>query len=76
MMEMSALNHLMSTHVLQQAQQIQYLYDQVYDSSKLAFLYYQFICSTCCILFSICENKHIDCQNLPKMDNGHMKQDR
>ncbi|CAO2177517.1 unnamed protein product, partial [Urochloa humidicola] len=28
MMEMSALNHLMSTHVLQQAQQIQYLYDQ------------------------------------------------
>jgi hypothetical protein len=29
MMEMSALNHLMSTHVLQQAQQIQYLYDQV-----------------------------------------------
>jgi syntaxin 18 len=31
MMEMSALNHLMSTHVLQQAQQIQYLYDQVWD---------------------------------------------
>lgn len=29
MIEMSALNHLMSTHVLQQAQQIQYLYDQV-----------------------------------------------
>uniref|UniRef100_A0A0A8Y700 Pco135291a n=1 Tax=Arundo donax TaxID=35708 RepID=A0A0A8Y700_ARUDO len=29
MMEMSALNHLMSTYVLQQAQQIQYLYDQV-----------------------------------------------
>ncbi|KAL5650172.1 hypothetical protein ACJX0J_040981, partial [Zea mays] len=28
MIEMSALNHLMSTHVLQQAQQIQYLYDQ------------------------------------------------
>jgi syntaxin 18 len=31
MIEMSALNHLMSTHVLQQAQQIQYLYDQVGD---------------------------------------------
>ncbi|KAL8487086.1 hypothetical protein ACS0TY_023680 [Phlomoides rotata] len=29
MVEMSALNHLMSTHVLQQAQQIEYLYDQV-----------------------------------------------
>ena len=29
MVEMSALNHLMSTHVLQQAQQIGYLYDQV-----------------------------------------------
>lgn len=28
MMEMSALNHLMSTHVLQQAQQIEVLYDQ------------------------------------------------
>ena len=29
MVEMSALNHLMSTHVLQQAQQIELLYDQV-----------------------------------------------
>lgn len=29
MVEMSALNHLMSTHVLQQAQQIEYLYEQV-----------------------------------------------
>jgi len=29
MVEMSALNHLMSTHVLRQAQQIEYLYDQV-----------------------------------------------
>ena len=29
MVEMSALNHLMSTHVLQQAQQIEFLYDQV-----------------------------------------------
>lgn len=29
MVEMSALNHLMSTHVLQQAQQIEQLYDQV-----------------------------------------------
>lgn len=29
MVEMSALNHLMSTHVLQQAQQIEVLYDQV-----------------------------------------------
>ncbi|MBA0571397.1 hypothetical protein Golob_004974, partial [Gossypium lobatum] len=28
MVEMSALNHLMSTHVLQQAQQIEHLYDQ------------------------------------------------
>ncbi|KAL0359213.1 UNVERIFIED_CONTAM: syntaxin [Sesamum angustifolium] len=28
MVEMSALNHLMSTHVLQQAQQIEYLYEQ------------------------------------------------
>ncbi|KAI3731125.1 hypothetical protein L1987_62308 [Smallanthus sonchifolius] len=28
MVEMSALNHLLSTHVLQQAQQIEYLYDQ------------------------------------------------
>lgn len=29
MVEMSALNHLMSTHVLQQAHQIEYLYEQV-----------------------------------------------
>ncbi|XP_011036019.1 PREDICTED: syntaxin-81-like isoform X2 [Populus euphratica] len=29
MVEMSALNHLMSTHVLQQAQQIELLYDQI-----------------------------------------------
>ncbi|TQD70820.1 hypothetical protein C1H46_043647 [Malus baccata] len=31
MAEMSALNHLMSTHVLQQAHQIEQLYDQVSD---------------------------------------------
>lgn len=30
MVEMSALNHLMATHVLQQAQQIEVLYDQVW----------------------------------------------
>lgn len=29
MVEMSALNHLMSTHILQQAQQIELLYEQV-----------------------------------------------
>ncbi|XP_022153711.1 syntaxin-81-like [Momordica charantia] len=29
MVEMSALNHLMSTHVLQQAQQIEFLYEQL-----------------------------------------------
>ncbi|CAN6276383.1 unnamed protein product [Urochloa humidicola] len=34
MMEMSALNHLMSTHVLQQAQQIQYLYDQAIEATN------------------------------------------
>lgn len=34
MMEMSALNHLMSTHVLQQAQQIQYLYDQAVEATN------------------------------------------
>ncbi|KAF9674646.1 hypothetical protein SADUNF_Sadunf10G0148500 [Salix dunnii] len=33
MVEMSALNHLMSTHVLQQAQQIELLYEQVGMSS-------------------------------------------
>uniref|UniRef100_A0A6N2M6W8 Uncharacterized protein n=1 Tax=Salix viminalis TaxID=40686 RepID=A0A6N2M6W8_SALVM len=32
MVEMSALNHLISTHVLQQAQQIELLYEQVYAS--------------------------------------------
>ncbi|KAG8390070.1 hypothetical protein BUALT_Bualt01G0045100 [Buddleja alternifolia] len=32
MVEMSALNHLMSTHVLQQAQQIEYLYEQDFDN--------------------------------------------
>ncbi|XP_071732780.1 syntaxin-81-like [Rutidosis leptorrhynchoides] len=34
MVEMSALNHLMSTHVLQQAQQIEYLYDQAVEATK------------------------------------------
>ncbi|KAJ9553509.1 hypothetical protein OSB04_017554 [Centaurea solstitialis] len=34
MVEMSALNHLMSTHVLQQAQQIEYLYDQAIEATK------------------------------------------
>ncbi|BAT15939.1 syntaxin-81 isoform X1 [Oryza sativa Japonica Group] len=34
MIEMSALNHLMSTHVLQQAQQIQYLYDQAVEATN------------------------------------------
>lgn len=29
MVEMSALNHLLSTHVLQQREQIEQLYDQV-----------------------------------------------
>ena len=29
MVEMSALNHLMATHVLQQSQQIEQLYEQV-----------------------------------------------
>ena len=29
MVEMSALNHLMATHILQQAQQVEQLYDQV-----------------------------------------------
>ena len=42
MVEMSALNHLMSTHVLQQAQQIEVLYDQVrYD---ICFPYFFFVC--------------------------------
>ncbi|KAK4583185.1 hypothetical protein RGQ29_026110 [Quercus rubra] len=33
MVEMSALNHLMSTHVLQQAQQIEVLYDQAVEAT-------------------------------------------
>ena len=42
MVEMSALNHLMSTHVLHQAQQIELLYDQVRDD--ICFPYFLFIC--------------------------------
>ncbi|MQL75187.1 hypothetical protein Taro_007575 [Colocasia esculenta] len=34
MVEMSALNHLMSTHVLQQAQQIEHLYEQAIEATK------------------------------------------
>lgn len=34
MVEMSALNHLMSTHVLQQAQQIELLYDQAVEATN------------------------------------------
>ncbi|XP_020573687.1 syntaxin-81 [Phalaenopsis equestris] len=34
MIEMSALNHLMSTHVLQQAQQIELLYEQAVEATK------------------------------------------
>ncbi|KAJ7961370.1 syntaxin-81 [Quillaja saponaria] len=34
MVEMSALNHLMSTHVLQQAQQIELLYEQAVEATK------------------------------------------
>ncbi|XP_010462009.1 PREDICTED: syntaxin-81-like [Camelina sativa] len=34
MVEMSALNHLMATHVLQQAQQIEVLYDQAVEATK------------------------------------------
>nr|XP_034919151.1 syntaxin-81-like [Populus alba]XP_034919152.1 syntaxin-81-like [Populus alba] len=34
MLEMSALNHLMSTHVLQQAQQIELLYEQAVEATK------------------------------------------
>ncbi|KMZ56285.1 Syntaxin 81 [Zostera marina] len=33
MVEMSALNHLMSTHVLQQAHQIEYLYEQAIEAT-------------------------------------------
>lgn len=38
MVEMSALNHLMSTHVLQQAQQIEHLYEQVRNCPPCAVL--------------------------------------
>lgn len=34
MVEISALNHLMSTHILQQAQQIEYLYEQAIEATK------------------------------------------
>nr|AFK37975.1 unknown [Lotus japonicus] len=34
MVEMSALNHLMSTHVLQQAHQIEHLYEQAVEATK------------------------------------------
>ncbi|EPS69472.1 hypothetical protein M569_05295 [Genlisea aurea] len=34
MIEMSALNHLLSTHVLQQAQQIEHLYEQAVEATK------------------------------------------
>ncbi|KAH7839812.1 hypothetical protein Vadar_009140 [Vaccinium darrowii] len=34
MVEMSALNHLMSTHVLQQTQQIEFLYEQAVEATK------------------------------------------
>eukprot|EP00252_Welwitschia_mirabilis_P017214 TRINITY_DN3818_c0_g1_i2.p1 TRINITY_DN3818_c0_g1~~TRINITY_DN3818_c0_g1_i2.p1 ORF type:complete len:314 (-),score=59.99 TRINITY_DN3818_c0_g1_i2:94-1035(-) len=34
MIEMSALNHLFSTHVLQQAQQIEYLYEQAVQATE------------------------------------------
>ncbi|GAB4827541.1 Syntaxin-81 [Ancistrocladus abbreviatus] len=34
MIEMSALNHLMSTHVLQQSQQIENLYEQAVEATK------------------------------------------
>ncbi|KAL3538730.1 hypothetical protein ACH5RR_002096 [Cinchona calisaya] len=34
MVEMSALNHLMSTHVLQQSQQIELLYEQAVEATK------------------------------------------
>lgn len=35
MVEMSALNHLMSTHILHQAQQIEHLYEQVRNFYKI-----------------------------------------
>lgn len=44
MVEMSALNHLMSTHVLHQAQQIELLYEQVR---------YEICLSTCVILLEM-----------------------
>lgn len=53
MVEMSALNHLMATHVLQQAQQIEVLYDQVKDlvtpTHSLMFnaLFYMVVLSLC-----------------------------
>ncbi|XP_078445108.1 syntaxin of plants 81 [Wolffia australiana] len=34
MVEMSALNHLMSTHVLKQTQQIEYLYEQAVEATE------------------------------------------
>ncbi|XP_068654906.1 syntaxin-81 isoform X2 [Aristolochia californica] len=34
MVEVSALNHLMSTHILQQAQQIEYLYEQAVEATN------------------------------------------
>ncbi|KAK2637443.1 hypothetical protein Ddye_032235 [Dipteronia dyeriana] len=34
MVEMSALNHLMSTHILHQTQQIEHLYDQAVEATK------------------------------------------
>ncbi|KAI3915683.1 hypothetical protein MKX01_015508 [Papaver californicum] len=34
MVEMSSLNHLMSTHVLQQAQQIEFLYEQAVEATN------------------------------------------
>lgn len=39
MVELSALNHLMSTHVLQQAQQIELLYEQVKFDIFLSILF-------------------------------------
>ena len=50
MVEMSALNHLMSTHVLQQAQQIEFLYEQVNWTSSTSpswFTISMFSCGNC-----------------------------
>ena len=61
MVEMSALNHLMSTHVLQQAQQIEYLYDQV---RKLIILLIYLLLHAICmrvkkkVKFVICKNNN------------------